>query len=96
MRASFTFKIIIQYDVNLNIWIFYFIYLLYKSNFIQYKNVNSCIYGLFCLYRSQQIEEGHVNMNGWVIRSIVVPVAVVFNLALAALSMTLLTGIVAV
>jgi len=37
-----------------------------------------------------------MNRKGWIIRAIFVPVAVVINVALAALSMTLLTGIVAV
>jgi len=37
-----------------------------------------------------------MNAKGWIVRALFVPLAVVANVALAALSTTLLTGIVAV
>ena len=37
-----------------------------------------------------------MNRKGWIFRTVFVPLAVVFNVALATLSMSLLTGIVAV
>ena len=37
-----------------------------------------------------------MNIKGWVVKSLILPVALVANLMLAAISVTLLTGIVAV
>ena len=37
-----------------------------------------------------------MKIKGWIVKSLFIPVIVIVNVALAALSMTLLTGIVAV